>query len=46
MIQDKSAPSPASIQLVSGAVSLGVKWPGRETDHSLRVTEFKRKWYV
>jgi hypothetical protein len=28
------SPSLLPIQWVSGALSLGVKWPGRETDHS------------
>jgi hypothetical protein len=28
-----SGPTQPSIQLVAGAISLGLKWQGRETDH-------------
>jgi hypothetical protein len=33
-VQNGSGPPQPPIQWVPGALSLGVKWPGREADHS------------
>jgi hypothetical protein len=46
-ISSRPAPWPThlTIQWVSGAFSLGGKWPGRETDHSPRTSaEVKKTW--
>jgi hypothetical protein len=32
-VQNGSGPTQPPIQWVPGALSLGVKWPGREADH-------------
>jgi hypothetical protein len=38
-------PTQPPIQYVSGALSLGVKWPGREADHSPPASaEVKKTW--
>jgi hypothetical protein len=38
-------PTQPSIQWVTGAFTSGVKWPGRETDHSLPSSaEVKNAW--
>jgi hypothetical protein len=37
-------PTPPPIQRVRGALSLGVKWPGREADHSsLSIAEVNKR---
>jgi hypothetical protein len=37
-------PTQPSIQLVPGALSLGVKWPGREADHSPPSSAEVKEW--
>jgi hypothetical protein len=34
-VQNGTGPHPASYPMVPGALSFGIKWPGREADHSL-----------
>jgi hypothetical protein len=44
-VQNGSGPTQPPIQWVPGALSLGVKWPGREVDHSPPSSaEVKNEW--
>jgi len=43
-IQTGSGSTQPPIQWIPGAISLGVKWPGREADHSPPSSDKVKEW--